>query len=136
MDPHPIGLVIVDDDEDVRGELRTVLADQGFDIYGEAGDGLEAVAAVEELSPDVVVMDIRMPNMDGLRATREIRRRYPSVHVVILSVYNDPGLQDDADEVGAAAFLVKGCSPAAMKEALVAAANSDRGEGGPLQTRW
>jgi DNA-binding NarL/FixJ family response regulator len=129
---------VTDDDDDLRGALRDLLTELGFDVCGEARDGIEAIAAAKALAPDLILIDIGMPRMDGLRATSEIRRRYPDVQVVILSAYNDPGLQDDALEVGAASFLVKGCTAKRMKEVLVEAANarrSDDGEGGP-QARW
>jgi DNA-binding NarL/FixJ family response regulator len=133
-DRRPIRLVVADDDQDLRRSLRELIGDMGFDVCGEARDGLEAIAAVKALSPDVVLMDIRMPRMDGLRATSEIRRGYPAVQVVILSAYDGPGLQQDAVEVGAASFLVKGCSARLMKNVLVAAveaARSDEEPNGP-----
>jgi DNA-binding NarL/FixJ family response regulator len=134
---RPIRIVIADDDRDLRESLRDLLRDLGFDVCGEAKDGVEAIAAVHALAPDLVLMDIRMPRMDGLRATREIRRRYPAVQVVILSAYNDPGIQDDATEVGAASFLVKGCPASVIKRILdqaVGAADHDDASG--PDTRW
>jgi DNA-binding NarL/FixJ family response regulator len=130
-DRRPIRLVLAEDDQDLRRSLRELIGDIGFDVCGEARDGLEAIAAVKALSPDVVLMDIRMPRMDGLRATREIRGRYPAVQVVILSAYDDPGLQRDAVEVGAASYLVKGCSARLMKKVLVAAVEAARSDDDP-----
>jgi DNA-binding NarL/FixJ family response regulator len=135
-DRRPIRVVIVDDDLDLRQSLRDLLRDLGFDVCGEARDGIEAIAAAKALAPDLVLMDIRMPRMDGLRATREIRRRYPDVQVVILSAYNDPGLQDDAAEVGAASFLVKGCPASVIRNVLVSVVNAGHGDGGGLESRW
>jgi DNA-binding NarL/FixJ family response regulator len=107
----PIRLLIVDDHPVVRDGLRGLFADDpDFQVVGEAANGAEAVARVEHLGADVVLMDLRMPVMDGLQAARALRDRVPSLPVIILSAYEDPALKSEADAANAYAYLVKGCS--------------------------
>jgi DNA-binding NarL/FixJ family response regulator len=113
-------VLVVDDDTSVRTVLRELLREQGFDVVGEAVNGLEAVALAQELAPDVMVVDVRMPVLGGLEAARRIRLLDPVVRFVILSAYDDPTLQQEADDVGASAFLVKGCSLTELVEAIAA----------------
>ncbi len=80
-----IAVVIVDDDESFRGMLRLLLQAEGVDVVGEAADGAEGVARVGELEPEAVIMDLTMPVMDGVAATRAIRLRFPSVRVIGLT---------------------------------------------------
>ena len=103
-------VLIVEDDEGVRSGLRELLSEMGFDVVGEAENGSEGVEKAVVLDPDVVLMDLRMPVMGGLEAARRIRQRMPAVQVVILTIYDDPALKQDAVALGIYAFLVKGCS--------------------------
>jgi DNA-binding NarL/FixJ family response regulator len=103
-------VLIVDDDEGVRSGLRGLLSEMDFDVVGEAENGLDGMEQTAALDPDVVLMDLRMPEMGGLEAARLIRHRMPAVQVVILTVYDDPALKQDAASIGVYAFLVKGCS--------------------------
>jgi YesN/AraC family two-component response regulator len=104
-----IRVLIADDRLTSRDGLKALLATQlGIDIVGEAADGREAVQLAEQYRPDVVLMDVRMPVMDGLEATRIIKDRWPEVKVIMLTMY--PSHQAEALAAGADAFLVKGCT--------------------------
>ena len=114
----PPRILVVDDDQGFREMLRDFLLDDGFDVVGEAPDGVEAVTAAERLRPEVVVMDMRMPRMDGLEATRRIRAASPTTQVVILSAYEDQALKRGAQELGVYSYLIKGCPPSTLVETL------------------
>jgi two-component system invasion response regulator UvrY len=101
-------VLVVDDQEQFRGAVREVVAAvPGFALVGEAASGEEAVAAVGSLSPRLVLMDVRMPGMGGIQATREITNRYPHVVTMLMSVDATEALPDAARTCGAAAFLRK-----------------------------
>ncbi len=114
-------VLAVDDDRGFREEIRELLEEEGFDVVGEAGDGAEAVDLAARLHPDVILMDLRMPNIDGIEATRLIKSEQPMTQVVMLSAYDDPGLQDGAGEVGVYCYLVKGCRASLIKDVLLRA---------------
>jgi DNA-binding NarL/FixJ family response regulator len=111
-------LAVVDDDQGFREMLRGMLFDEGFRVLGEAADGVEAVAMAERLRPDVILMDLRMPRMDGIEATRLIKARLPETQVVFLSAYDDPGLRGGAEEAGAYCYLIKGCPPSIIYDVV------------------
>jgi DNA-binding NarL/FixJ family response regulator len=94
----------------------------GLEVVGEAADGQQAIDMVEHHQPDAVLMDVQMPVMDGLAATRVIKARWPEVRVVILTLYS--GYWVDAKAAGADAFLIKGCS---MDQLLVAIRGGQEG---------
>ena len=101
-------ILIVDDHPTLREGLRSLLSSQDvFDIVGEAGDGLEAVALVDKLRPDLVLMDISMPRMDGIAATREIKGKRPETKILIFSVYKTPEYLKAAIEAGADGYILK-----------------------------
>lgn len=121
-----VRLVVADDDALVRGSLRQVLEASGFRVVAEGSDGAEAVDAVDRHLPEVVLLDQRMPVMDGIEATRVIRRHHPTIQVVMLSAHDDPGLQAAAAEAGAVTYLVKGCRSSEIREAITRAAELHR----------
>jgi DNA-binding NarL/FixJ family response regulator len=103
-----IRVLIVDDHPVVLEGLRNMLStDRNIEIVGEAGDGAEAVAIVEEKEPNVVLMDIRMPNMDGVQATRRIKHQFPSTAVIVLTMYDTDAYVVDAVRAGASGYLLK-----------------------------
>jgi DNA-binding NarL/FixJ family response regulator len=101
-------LIIVDDAEDLRGLLVLALGrDERLEVVADVGDGQQGVDAVHEHRPDLVLMDISMPIMDGLTATREIKSSYPDLLVAILTGYGDDRVAEEATRAGADAFLDK-----------------------------
>lgn len=107
-DEPGIGILLVDDHAMLRGALATMLAAEAdLCIVGEAADGVEAIAAVERLMPDVVLMDISMPRMDGLEATRRITARWPGVRVIGLSMHHRDDRAEAMQAAGAVAYLCK-----------------------------
>ncbi len=119
-------VLLVDDEPGFRAQLREVLADYGVVVAAEAGSGLEGVELACRLRPDVVLMDLRMPGMDGITATRRLAEKLPLCPVVILSAYDDPALWSEAHEAGAYSYLVKGC-PARTIVDVVEKAAAERG---------
>ena len=117
-----IRVMIVDDEEMLRDALRDLLLDLDFDVVGEAVDGQDGVDKAMTLRPEVVLMDLRMPRMDGIAATRQIRGILPMVQVVLHSAYDDAALRQAARECGAHTYLLKGCTAEAIEAAIVEAA--------------
>jgi pilus assembly protein CpaE len=104
-----IRVLLVDDADESRAILRRALGfDHTIEVCGEANSGRAAVAQTETLRPDVVLMDVQMPDGDGVTATREITRRFPRVSVIALTAHDDPGSVRDMLTAGAAGYLVKG----------------------------
>ncbi|HEX2375970.1 MAG TPA: response regulator transcription factor [Gaiellales bacterium] len=117
-----IRVLLVDDHPVVRQGLRALLSTQdGIDVVGEAGDGEAAVAAAERLSPDVVLMDVVMPGIDGVEALRRIGGRRPQTRVVMLTSYADERRAMEAVDAGASGFLLKDASPRDVVAAIRAA---------------
>lgn len=125
-DHAPARVLVVDDERMVREELAALLAEEGVAVVGEAQDGADGVAMVSELGPDVVLMDLRMPQMGGIEATRRVKQARPHTQVIMLTAYEDAGLQQSARDVGAYAYLVKGCSAEQILETLDAAGRFKR----------
>jgi DNA-binding NarL/FixJ family response regulator len=105
-----IKVLLVDDNEPLREALAEALDDRGIIVVGQAINGQEACDAVLELEPDVVVMDIRMPDMSGPDATSWLARNCPGVRVVGLTAYDDDALHQEMSRAGAHSVLVKGAS--------------------------
>ena len=109
--PEPVRVVIADDQALVRSGFRLILESAGLEVAGEAANGKEAVAAVAEYQPDVVLMDIRMPVLDGLEATRQILDAGSDVRVVMLTTFDLDQYVYGALVVGASGFLLKDVTP-------------------------
>ena len=117
MEQH-IRVLIADDSLSSRNGLKALLATQsGIEIVAEAVDGREAIELVEKCQPDVVLVDVRMPVMDGLEATRIIKDRWPEVKIIVLTMYSSH--QAEALAAGADAFLVKGCAAEDLLQAIL-----------------
>jgi YesN/AraC family two-component response regulator len=102
-------ILIVDDSTHVRKALSAYLSTLSWlKVIYEASDGEQALELIENQSPDMVLMDVKMPAINGLDATRIIKRRWPGIKIIILTLY--PDYQAQAQQAGADAFLVKGCS--------------------------
>jgi len=118
-----IRVVVVDDHWVVRQGLRLFLGqEEGIEVVGEAADGEEALGVVEALRPDVVLMDVLMPRLDGIAATRRIRERWPDVEVVALTTVADGEAVVAAIGAGATGYLVKEAHGDALVAAVRAAA--------------
>jgi two-component system, NarL family, response regulator DegU len=102
----------------LREGLRRTLAERGFDVVGEARDGAEAVELVSTLRPEVVLMDVSMPEMTGVEATREIRARGSEVRIVMLTMHADHDVLAEAIRAGANGYLVKDCSTDEIASAI------------------
>ena len=114
-----IRVLLVDDQELVRTGLRGILRAQfGFDIAGECADGSEVIAAVDSLAPDVVLMDVRMPVVDGVQATRELRRRDGSPPVLALTTFDDDEVLAGVLRAGASGFVLKGVTAEDLQRAV------------------
>jgi len=126
MMTEPIRILLADDQELVRYGFRLVLdADARLDVVGEAADGVEAVEAAERVRPDVVLMDIRMPGMDGLAATETITAQLPSVRVLALTTFDLDEYAFGALRAGASGFLLKDTRPAELVTAILAVHRGD-----------
>ncbi|AGK81085.1 DNA-binding response regulator [Streptomyces microflavus] len=122
----PVRLLIVDDDPLVRAGLTLMLGGaDDIDIVGEGADGSEVAALVERLRPDVVLMDIRMPGMDGLTATEELRRRPDAPEVVVLTTFHADEQVLRAIRAGAAGFVLKDTPPARIVDSVRRVAAGD-----------
>ena len=118
-------LLLVDDHKLLREGLRRAVEDAGFDVVGEAGDGEEAVRLAVELHPDLVLMDVTMPVLDGIEATRRLRQSVPEARVVILTMHGEEETVDRALRAGAVAYLLKDCSIDQVADTLWAVAAGD-----------
>ena len=139
--PDAIRVLIADDHAVVREGLRTFLQLQdGIDVVGEAPDGEAAVAEAERLDPDVVLMDLAMPRLDGAGAMRELRRRGSAARVIVLTSFVDEGRLLPALQAGAAGYLLKDVAPAELARAIRAAHDGDAlldpGVAARCSTRW
>jgi two-component system, NarL family, response regulator YdfI len=123
----PIRVVVVDDHVVVREGLRLILqvAGKDMELVGEAADGATALRLVEETHPQVVLMDLRMPGMDGLETITEMRSRWPYIAVVILTTYNEDDLMLGGLRAGACGYLLKDVSRETILHAIRSAARGE-----------
>jgi DNA-binding NarL/FixJ family response regulator len=126
MSPAPVRVLLVDDDELMRAGLKAVLSsDETIRVVGEAGDGRAAVGRASELRPDVVLMDVRMPDLDGIAATREVVAASPEMKVVILTTFEQDDYIFGALSAGASGFLLKRTNPEELIAAIHTVAAGD-----------
>ncbi len=125
MDNEQIRVGIADDHGVVRAGIRSLLIDSGLDVIGEARNGHEAVKLAREAKPDVMLLDIRMPGMDGLRALATIKSENPQISVIMLTTYANPEYLARAVSLGAAGYLSKEVDPQRIPRAVRAAATGD-----------
>ncbi len=136
MTTSPLRIVIADDHPMVRQGLRGVLGHHaGLTIVAEVGDGEAAVAAVAEHHPDVVLMDIQMPTLDGIEATRRIKQLQPAVVVLVLTMYEDDDSVLSALRAGASGYLLKGAEQEEIVSATIAVAHGSATFGPIIATR-
>ena len=120
-----IRVLLADDHRMLREGLRRSLSEEGFDIVGEAENGEQAVRMATDLQPDVVLMDVSMPEMDGVEATRGIREQPDAPQVIMLTMHADKEVLADAIRAGASGYLVKDCSTEEVAEAVRMAHQGD-----------
>ena len=118
-------VLIVDDQELIRAGFRLILTARGIDVAGEAADGAAAVEAERRLAPDVVLMDIRMPGMDGIEAARRILARNPHCRVLMLTTFDLDRYVYAALALGASGFLLKDVGPEQLTAGIRAVASGD-----------
>ena len=129
-------IILADDHPIVRQGLRTLLETQlDYKVIGEASDGLEALALVEQLKPDVLIVDVMMPGLNGLEVTKRIRKQLPQTQVVVLSMHANEPYVLEALRSGASAYVLKATSTASLVEAVRAAATGQRYLSPPLTER-
>jgi DNA-binding NarL/FixJ family response regulator len=122
----PIGLLVVDDHPVVRDGLCAMFArEPEFEVLGEAGDGAEAVRLARQLRPDVILMDLRMPGMDGVTAITELARNGVATRVLVLTTYDTDSHVLPAIEAGATGYLLKDAPRSELLRAVRAAANGE-----------
>ncbi|MCU0228411.1 MAG: response regulator transcription factor [Bryobacterales bacterium] len=118
--PDPVRVLLADDHGLVRKGFRRLLEDSSnILVAGEAGSGREALALAEQLRPDVAVLDVSMPDMDGLEAARELKRRYPSMAVLMVSMHADPAYAKTAREAGASGYVLKAAAELDLEDAIL-----------------
>lgn len=117
-DAVSIRLMLADDHRMLREGLRRSMTEHGFDVVGEASDGAEAVDMAGELLPDVILMDVTMPELDGVEATRLVKAANPAIRVIMLTMHADQEVLAAAIRSGASGYLVKDCSTDEIADAI------------------
>jgi DNA-binding NarL/FixJ family response regulator len=121
-----IRVVVADDEALVRGGMRLVLeSDEGIRVVGEAADGREAIDLVSAQRPDVAVMDVRMPTVDGIEATRTLQERVPATRILVVTTFHLDEYVLEALRAGASGFLLKDSAPEALADAVRTVAAGD-----------
>jgi DNA-binding NarL/FixJ family response regulator len=122
----PTRLAIVEDHELTRQSLQNMLADEDdIEIVGEAENGRQALLLCSRLRPDLILMDVRMPEMDGLTATREVKQRYPETSVMMLTMHENPDYLLEALKAGAAGYVLKDAPQVDIIEAVRRVSNGE-----------
>ncbi len=119
-DQMAVRVLVAEDDANVAKIIKSTLVKQGYDLVGLASDGEMAVEMTRDLKPDVILMDIKMPKLDGIKAARRIHETTPTP-VVVLTAYESLDLVEKASESGVAAYLTKPAKPAEIKRAIIMA---------------
>lgn len=122
---RPIRVLIADDHGVVREGLRALLEREGMEVVGEAATGRETIAQTRTLSPDVILLDIRMPDGDGLQVLETLKATHSEVRVIMLTTYANPGYLARAVAAGAAGYLTKEADPSRITAAIRAAVAGD-----------
>ncbi len=116
MKKDEVRIVLVDDQllfvESIKAVLENVTED--FKVVGMAGNGIEAIECAEQFKPDIILMDVRMPEMDGVEATRIIHEKFPDIHIMVLTTFEDDEYVGEALKYGAAGYLLKNIPPAEL----------------------
>jgi DNA-binding NarL/FixJ family response regulator len=120
--PAPLRVVVADDQAAVRDGLIVLLGLAGIEVVGSAADGREAISVVEQTRPDAILLDLRMPVLDGIETTRQLSRHHPDVAVVVLTTYADDASIIDALDAGARSYLTKNADRADIAQTLRCAA--------------
>jgi len=123
--PGPVRLLLADDHTMLREALRRAMEGAGIRVIGEAPDGAEAVRLAAELRPDLILMDVSMPILDGVEATRQIHRNHPELPIVMLTMHADADIVREALAAGAVGYLVKDVSMSQVVETVRLAASGD-----------
>src|SRR4030043_602655 len=112
-------VVIADDHAIVRAGLRTLIHDEiGLDLIGEAAGGLEAIELVEKFHPEVLVLDISMPDLDGISVTRKLKPNFPDLRILILTLHEDEALVKEAIKAGASGYILKRAAESELVTAI------------------
>ncbi len=117
--------MLADDHRMLREGLRRSMTEHGFDVIGEASDGAQAVDMAGELSPDVILMDVTMPELDGVEATRLVKAANPAIRVIMLTMHADQEVLAAAIRSGASGYLVKDCSTEEIADAIRSAVSGE-----------
>jgi DNA-binding NarL/FixJ family response regulator len=115
-------ILVVEDEEPLREALCGLLQDRGLDVVGQAGDGLTAVDLARHERPDVVLMDYRMPGIDGIEAIGRMKLDFPLMQAVMFTAYDEDALAIEAERAHVYCLLVKGCPPSLVVDMVVRAA--------------
>ncbi len=121
-----VRVVLIDDEEPLRRAMSRLFSLHGIEVVGEAGDGQKGAALVEQLLPDVAIVDLRMPILDGAGAARLISTAVPNTRIIMSTAYEDPALMRECIEAGASAYVAKGGRPQELVDAILDLAHGKR----------